>query len=182
MTTDKIAILIARIILGCIITVVLAIAGYCLWYMNGVKIATRRNFIQQIGTYALDMRKTKLGGYAKDSLLYKKLRITFREDSTFHINFQVPFIYDTVGKWNTEGIGLDDYNHMYYRKWGYSKFKLNKGDQFTHVWAPDADLEDKIGHFYLLAHDSTFTICGCTSQDGREWIKDIWFTKLSRQE
>ncbi len=47
-------------------------------------------------TYVLDIHKTTLGEYSKDSDLYENLRITFNADSTFNMNMKVPFIYDSL--------------------------------------------------------------------------------------
>ena len=69
----------------------------------------KRRFKEQIGTYILDTRSTDLGPYLKDSLIYKKLRITFKPDSTFVLNMDVPFMKDSFGIWEaTEGD--PDYN------------------------------------------------------------------------
>lgn len=47
------------------------------------RVVKKMNFDMQLGTYKLDLKKTNLGIYDIDSLLYKKLQITFKRDSTF---------------------------------------------------------------------------------------------------
>ena len=183
MTADELGTICAKIVLGFIIAAVLSVAGCCLWDIHWLKESARQKFKQQIGTYALDVKMTRLGSYAKDSLLYKKLRITFRKDSTFHLNFQVPFIADTEGRWNCDGIeDLQYRNYMYFKKWGYDKFELKKGVEFSTLWAIDSDLEKGIDQGLRRGNDSVFLIDGCYAQFIHDCVKDIWFVKLSRQE
>jgi hypothetical protein len=126
--------------------------------------AKEKNFHKQIGIYVLDINKTALGIYSKDSVLYKCLRIVFRTDSTFSMNMRVPFMYDSVGKWVPAGGGLDDWNRLFYKSWNYQKYDKNAGNQFTQPWTKD----------------SIFYINGATPQDRAEFIQEIYFRKISR--
>lgn len=80
-----------------LILITLPIMWYYLYKQSDNK-AKKTNFHKQLGTYALDMKKTVLGIYNKNFALYKNLRITFLKDSTFIMNMQVPFVYDSVGR------------------------------------------------------------------------------------
>jgi len=120
------------------------------------------NFRVQLGIYLLDIEKTKLGPYIIDSNVFKGLKITFNPDHTFTMNFRVPFLFDSIGRWNSAGVGLEDWNWLYYESWGYSSYKENVGDQFTSPWTAD----------------SIFYINGATPQRGREGIQRIFFKKI----
>jgi hypothetical protein len=134
------------------------------WYgnQNGDEKAEQRHFQEQLGTYVLDINKTNLGEYRKDSDIYKKLYITFKSDSTFSMTMKVPFIYDSVGIWNAAGGGLEDWNWLWYKSWGYSDYKKNKGDQFTSPWTKD----------------SIFYLNSTTPQKGFVFIQEIYFKKI----
>jgi hypothetical protein len=122
------------------------------------KKAKVRNFNMQIGTYLLDIKRTNLGVYNKDTTLYKQLLIFFKSDSTFYLNMNVPFIYDSVGKWSVAGAYIEDWNILYFKR-------NNKiSDQFTSPWS----------------EDSIFYINSATPREGNELIQKIYFRKISR--
>ena len=132
------------------------------WYHYEDSIAEKRNFNMQLGVYQLDINKTDLKSYKSDSLLYKKLRITFNDDATFQMNMKVPFIYDSVGKWNAGGGDYEDWNYLYYRNWGYSKYEKNVGDPFTQPTIPD----------------SIFYMNSTTPQQNQDALQRIYFKKI----
>lgn len=123
--------------------------------------AQNEHFHKQIGVYKLDVHKTDLGSYKKDSSIYKELILTFKEDATFSFNMKVPFIYDSIGNWVASGSSLDEWNNLYYKSWDYAKSKL--GEQFTQC----CDV------------DTTFYINSATPQRGEENIQEIYFKKLN---
>ncbi|HET9824145.1 MAG TPA: hypothetical protein VFP87_02360 [Chitinophagaceae bacterium] len=116
----------------------------------------KKAFQEQLGTYVLDVHRTALGGYSKDSDAYKKLQITFKADSTFTMNMRVPFIFDSVGTWKAGN--LEEWNYLYYK----NNSKINT--QFTR---PEYD-------------DSTFLLNSTTPQTGAEPIQEIYFRKINR--
>jgi hypothetical protein len=61
----------------------------CLW---NAQMGRQQSFQEQLGTYQLDLKKTNLGIYKKDSNIYKNLIIVFKADSTFVMNMKVPFM------------------------------------------------------------------------------------------
>jgi hypothetical protein len=124
--------------------------------------AQQLNFKKQLGTYVLDVKRTNLGSYKKDSVRYKKLQITFADDSTFVMNMKAPFLYDSIGRWIAGGGGLEDWNRLFYKSWHYSDYDKNSGNQFTQPWTKD----------------SIFYINGATPQSGEEFIQEIYFRKL----
>ena len=102
------------------------------------KKSEKRRFNKQLGKYIIDITKTNLGYYDRDSSLYQRLILTFNEDSTFIYNMKVPFIYDSTGKWNAGGSGVEEWNYLYYKGWGYSNYKKNSGDQFDQCCSSDS--------------------------------------------
>ena len=120
------------------------------------KMARKHHFKEQIGTYTLDINKTDLGVYKKDSAIYEKLTITFNKDSTFYFNMKVPFIYDSSGKWISRGNGLDDWDWLYYKNSSIqSQFK-----------GP------------LDENDSLIYFNGTPSRQGFKGIQGIYFKKI----
>ena len=115
-----------------------------------------QNFQEQIGIYKLDINKTRLGNYKRDSNIYKKLTIIFKIDSTFIMNMHVPFIYDSIGTW--EAGNLKEWNYLHYKK------NINIHTQFTRPEYPD----------------SSFLLNSTTPQNNREFIQEIYFKKIGR--
>jgi hypothetical protein len=111
-----------------------------------------------LGTYELDLHKTNLGNYKKDSINYKRLQIIFKSDSTFIMNMKVPFMYDSVGTW--EAGNMQEWNYLYYASFKYSK--AGTGEQFTR---PE----------YA---DSSFLLNSSTLQKGSQSIGEIYFKKI----
>lgn len=121
-------------------------------------------FNAQLGIYVLDMHKTQLGDYLKDSSLYKRLHISFRKDSTFTMNMKVPFIYDSIGDWEAGDGSAYSYNQLFYKSFIYPKNAT--GD---HFYPP-----------YIENSDTIFLLYTPTPQDGAESIKQIYFKKESQ--
>lgn len=120
------------------------------------------NFKNQLGTYVLDIHKTVLGNYSKDSTGYKNLRITFKADSTFSMNMKVPFICDSIGRWNAGN--MKEWNYLWYKQWGYKDYEIGKGNQFTRPYTTDSNVY--------------FLINATTPQDGAAFIQEIYFRKI----
>lgn len=133
-----------------------------LWINKEKNKAKTVNFKKQLGVYALDIKKTELGIYSKKVDIYKNLQISFNLDGTFNMNMKVPFLFDSIGKWNAAGNGLEDWNWLYYESWDYSKYKENIGNQFTSPWTVDF----------------SFYINGATPQKGEQGIQMIYFIKV----
>lgn len=144
------------------VSVLLAGSVFYLLYKNGDEKIKRVNFYKQLGIYRLDVTQTDLGIYSKDITRYRNLCIMFKEDNTFCMNMRVPFFFDSIGKWNAAGSGLEEWNWLYYKKWDYSKYDENTGDQFTSPWTSD----------------SIFYINGATPEKGNTGIQRIFFKKL----
>ncbi len=113
-------------------------------------------FRNQIGPYILDTIKTSLSNYKDNFAVYKNLSITFKSDSTFHLNMSVPFIYDSTGKWEASAGGPEDWNWLYY------KSNPNISTQFTEPWT----------------EDSIFYLNSVTPQVGQTSISQIYFKKV----
>ena|SRR5436190_1102733 len=153
----------ATIVLIAILIIISISLVWYLWLSYNNRKAEKENFQKQIGTYILDVDKTFLGTYKKDSALYRNLLITFKEDSTFIMNMKVPFIYDSSGKWIAGGGYPEDWNRLFYKNWNYSKYDKNAGNQFTQPWTDD----------------SIFYINGATPENDAEFIQEIYFKKIT---
>jgi hypothetical protein len=136
------------------------VAGIGIWYLWTImdKMDRQQRFRKQVGTYRLDLNKTQLSGYAKDSLLYQKLTLTFNDDSTFYMNMEVPFMYDSKGRWIAGGGGLDDWNLLYYER------NELTPEQFESC----------------CVADSTFYIDRVTPRDGAEPVHKIYFKRIAQ--
>ncbi len=119
----------------------------------------RKNGINQIGVYKLDINKTKLGGYLKDSNYYKKLQIEFKKDMTFEMTFNVPFVFDSSGTWLAATDEPEDWSRIYYNK----KIGNNEiYDQFSSC----------------RRGDSIFYISGTAPKVGEEAVPIVYFKKI----
>ena len=126
-----------------------------------------KNFNKQIGTYKLDIKRTKLGKYKTDSLYLKNLKITFNQDSTFKLNIAVPFIFEENGKWIADGGDVESWNWMSYNSWlKKEKLEINSGQQFTET--------------YRDGKDSIFYMNSVTPKMNQDFIQEIYFIKLPR--
>jgi hypothetical protein len=90
------------------------------------------NRVELIGSYVLDVNKTDLSNYSKNIYIYKSLTLNLNGDSTFRLNMDVPFIYDSTGTWRASGNGIDE--------WNYLKFQKNKSFEtpFSRFWSSDS--------------------------------------------
>jgi hypothetical protein len=89
---------------------IIIIISYFFLYKNEVKKGREITFEKLLGSYALDISKTKLGNYTNDSNIYKDLSIKFNGDSTFIMNMKVPFLYDSIGTWKAGN--LNEWNWL----------------------------------------------------------------------
>ena len=124
----------------------------------------RINFKAQLGTYILDIRKTALGPYSKDSNTYKNLTITFNADSSFIMNMKVPFLYDSVGSW-TAG-NMKEWNWLRFKSFHYGNLNEHSGSQFSRPYLKDSTV------FFLIN--------GATPQEGADFIQEMYFKKLKK--
>ena len=141
---------------SCILLLVLIISGCNLF--DGDE-GRKENFKIQLGTYILDMQKTALGPYSKDSNKYRNLSITFNADSSFSMNMKVPFLYDSSGTW-TAG-NMKEWNWLRVKSFLYNDSDEHAGSQFTRPYGKDSVL------FFLIN--------GATPQNGAEFIQEIYF-------
>ncbi len=125
-------------------------------YYLGNKETSNLVFHELEGTYSLDLSQTNLGGYS--TIQYKSLEITFKNDSTFSLSMNVPFIYDSVGKWVPTKGGLEDWNWIFYKN------NPRISTQFSQVWT----------------EDSIFYFNSATPKEGAEALSKIYFRKIKR--
>lgn len=131
----------------------------------GYNEAKKKVFKQQVGCYVLDINRTDLGEYRRDSLIYKKLKITFYKDSTFVINMAVPFLFEENGKWVADAGNPESWNWLSYSSWLKTKeVSVNSGDQFTGI--------------YKSGNDSIFYINSATPKKNRGFIQEIYLKKI----
>ena len=121
---------------------------------NGRNKAEERVFEMQLGKYVLDTSKTILTGYEHQAGLYNKLEVVFNADSTFRLNMQVPFIYDSAGKWKA-GDGTP-----------YSYNELIFGNGITDQFYPP------------YSGDSIFLLNSGTPKAGARSVNEIYFRKI----
>lgn len=117
------------------------------------------SFSNQLGTYNLDVKKTKLGHYSAEVETFKHLQILFKSDSTFSLNMKVPFMFDSVGKWKLGNNSPYNYNELFYSNFDYSK--AGSGEHF----------------FNLSDLDSTFLLNSTMPQLGKLPVYELYFKK-----
>ena len=120
-------------------------------------------FELQLGTYILDVQRSKLDVVQKDLYDYRNLKIEFKSDSSFLMNKRLPIFEDSIGSW-IAGNGLpDDYNRLFFKSKNY------KNDQGEHFYPP-----------YLDGKDSVFLLVLTLVIKNESQVKDIYFKKISR--
>lgn len=128
--------------------------------------ARLKNFNSTVGLYNIDLKRTNLGEYSKDSLLYKNLKVEFFKDSTFKFNMSVPFIFEDSGKWLSDGGDFESWNWLSYKSWLKKEvLTIGKGNQFTVLY------NDK--------NDSIFYFNGATPKNNKSFIQEIYFIKVN---
>ena len=127
------------------------------------EVRKKETFARQIGTYALDINRTELKEYKKDLDVFKNLTITFKDDSTFLMNFQAPFFADILGTWIV-GDGLAySYNQLFFHN---KEYKNLEGVQF---FPP-----------YLDGRDTIFLIIEANPIQNKTPIQKIYFRNLGK--
>lgn len=143
----------------------IAISGFIVFVFIGCgnNAGRQQTFKELIGSYVLDLDKTKLeGSYKKDSDTYKNLLITFLPDSTFKMNMKVPFMYDSIGRWKAGNV--NEWCWLLFDNFKYDERNENSGSQFTRP--------------YREKSDTFFLINAATPRDNEKTISDIYFKKI----
>jgi hypothetical protein len=109
----------------------------------------------QIGEYYLDINRTKLGVYEKNKALLKNLKIQFKDDGTFYLNMDVPFLPDSLGKWKSGG--NNEFNIMSFQN--FESFKAQYSE--------------------CCNSDSIFTIDVILPKKGKQALDIIYFKKVN---
>lgn len=119
-----------------------------------------------LGTYVLDISKTKLEDcYIKDSNIYKNLSITFFKNSTFKMNMNVPFMYNSIGKYKSGNV--NEWCWLLFDKFKYDIKNKNSGSQFTRP--------------YKINSDTFILINAATPKENEKTISEIYFRKIKSQ-
>jgi hypothetical protein len=126
-------------------------------------LSRQQTFIDVLGDYRLDLSRTKLSdGYINDSDLFKNLILTFDSDSTFRINFEVPFFYNTSGKWKAGSV--NEWCWILFDGFKYIDENNHSGSQFTRP--------------FQLNGDTFILINAATPRTNQQTISDIYFKKI----
>ncbi len=64
---------------------------------------------EYIGSYRINMNKSKLLSYANDSLKYDQLMMQLNDDNSFSFSIDAPFIMCAHGTWDMDGNELSNY-------------------------------------------------------------------------
>ena len=120
-------------------------------------IVRAKNFKLIQGHYRLDVHKTNLSDYRKDSALYSHLTLDFYADSTFRLNMDVPFFHNSVGRWTAKGASFGGFSTLRYKEWG--------DHDVSHISNFDGD------------NDSSLCISSEPGKKNAKFIQDIYFIK-----
>jgi hypothetical protein len=141
------------------IVMTILLAPYLFFRINR-HIEVSENAKKQIGCYRIDINKTKLGLYVKDSTLYSELTVEFKEDRTFLFNFKVPFVYDSIGTWVSSTNEPEDWSTLTYDNKNNNQLI---SDQFNGC----------------CSNDSAFYINSTTPESGKDGIPRVFFKKIN---
>jgi hypothetical protein len=81
------------------------------------EIEQRNNKLNHIGTFIIDTNETVFGEYKKQE--YRNLEITFKDDRTYSMNMEVPFLIDTTGTWVESEGGFEAFGEITYSNTSY---------------------------------------------------------------
>ncbi|GAB2669391.1 hypothetical protein GCM10027036_23600 [Flavihumibacter cheonanensis] len=130
---------------------------------DGTDVSRQQTFRQVLGDYRLDLSRTKLSdGYINDSDVYKNLILTFYSDSTFRMNFEVPFLYDTSGRWKAGTI--NEWCWILFDSFKYINENNYSGSQFTRPFQENGD--------------TLILINAATPRKNQQTLSDIYFKKI----
>jgi hypothetical protein len=76
-----------------------------------------------IGVFQIDLGKSELGVYEKDTTTFKTLNLTISSDGSFVFSIDVPFIRSQKGKWKIKSIDGIDFLYLVYGKGSYSEIE-----------------------------------------------------------
>jgi hypothetical protein len=76
-----------------------------------------------IGIYKIDLRKSIVGVYEKDTLSFKNLTLTIKPDKTFSFSIDMPFIRSQRGIWELRSIDGVDFLYLIYGKGSYGNIE-----------------------------------------------------------
>jgi hypothetical protein len=148
---------------GIVLLMMIVIIGLATNYYNHDNEGKRKHFKELIGEYSLDLKKSKLKTYTKDSVLYKDLEIKLRGNSTFGFNKNTPFLFDTCGKWVAVGYEIEKLNEIIFENCSDYDRKTGKyGGHFTQVYSTD----------------SIFSIIYISPQPGKLPIGELYFKRI----
>ena len=145
----------------------------------------REHFKELIGEYRLDLKRSKLKSYGKDSLMYKNLTIHLNANSTFSFNMKAPFLFDTCGCWKAVGYQLEELNELVFENCSDHDKKTGKyGGHFTQVYNPDSVRpvrvmkNKKAQNEEVHKPDTIFSIMYITPQTGNLPVGELYFIKI----
>ena len=122
----------------------------------------QKNFKELVGVYVLDTLRTDLSNYRDQKIEFSTLTLSLFNDSTFILNFNVPFIYDSSGRWNAKGNSIEETNRMIFKR------NPKIGVQFSKI--------------YLDKKDSVLYLISTTPQQDAFPIQRIYFMKNQKIE
>ena len=122
----------------------------------------QKNFKELVGVYVLDTLRTDLSNYRDQKIEFSTLTLSLFNDSTFILNINVPFIYDSSGRWNAKGNSIEETNRMIFKR------NPKIGVQFSKI--------------YLDKKDSVLYLISTTPQQDAFPIQRIYFMKNQKIE
>jgi len=88
----------------------------CLLYSCTSNERLDKQNLPYFGVFRINLQKSKLGMYEKDTSIYKYLKLEINETGKYIFNKEVPFINSESGEWKTKSIDGINYLYLVYGK------------------------------------------------------------------
>ena len=72
-----------------------------------------------IGVYQVDLNKSVISGYQKDTMNFRNLTLAINTDGSFTFSIDLPFIRNSKGRWKIKSIDGIDFLYLVYGEGSY---------------------------------------------------------------
>jgi hypothetical protein len=104
-----------------------------------------------IGSYKLDLSKSRIQLSENDSVFFKNLTFTLTADS-FEFSKMIPYNFDSVGTWDTETVDAAIYIDLIFRTKGW--WQIGPGDNYIDMpyWFTIEQYPQKTGMLHFVKY------------------------------
>lgn len=105
-----------------------------------------------IGRFILDLKKSELRSFEKDSILYKPLTLEINNNDSFYFSMNAPFVRQKVGEWTMRPI-----DNLYLAYFLYDSTQFGRAeDQIQFMKNGDVEINSPIGNVIIGKEGQAF--------------------------